>query len=176
MRIIIKLSVAVAVIAAGVYITGSLLPEEHTVIRSTVLDQSRGTVWNLITDNEKMKDWMPETKEVKELPKSKDGNEMWRFEDKSGHYMVVENTVTKAQAQLTSHIVETDYPFGGDWIFTLEDAGKDKTKLTLTEKGKIYNPFCRFLSHFIMGYDQGVEKFLEAVAKKFNETPDITIE
>lgn len=176
MRVIIKLAIAVLVIVLGVYITGSLLPETHVVSRSITLSQTQEKVWDLITDNTKMKEWNPDMSDIRRLPDSKEGNEVWRFEDKSRHYMVVESVEKTSPSHLTNHITETDYPFGGDWIFDLETTEDGKTKLTLTEKGTVSSPFCRFFTHFIMGYDKGVKMFLENVAKKFNEEVVVTAE
>ena len=174
MRFLIILAVIGFSFVGGVYVTGYFLPERHSVTRSITVNQPQDFVWKVITDNKAMVEWNPNTKAVKQLPFSDQGDEIWRFEDTSGHYIVVQHIVQIAPEKLVSRITATDYPFSGDWIFELSHDDAHHTTLTLTEEGIIPNPFFRVLSHFILGYDMGVKHFITALDTKFMQknTPE----
>ena len=57
-------------------------------------------------------------------------------------------------------------PFGGTWTFDLAD----RTVLTITEHGEVYNVLFRFLSRFVFGHYATQEQFLRGVGTRLHET------
>ena len=46
----------------------------------------------------------------------------------------------------------------------------DGTRLTITERGEVYNPIFRFLSRFVFAQTATMESFLRGLGGKFGET------
>jgi hypothetical protein len=67
--------------------------------------------------------------------------------------------------RFVTRIADPDQPFGGTWTFEIapDVAG---SRLTITERGEVYNPIFRFLSRFVFGYTGTMESFLKAARTK----------
>jgi hypothetical protein len=50
------------------------------------------------------------------------------------------------------------------------------TRVTITEDGKIYNPFFRFLSRYVFGYAQSMQTYLTDLATELQETVQVSCE
>lgn len=55
--------------------------------------------------------------------------------------------------------------FGGTWTLEIEPTD-DGGKLTITERGRIYNPLFRFLSRFTFGHDATAKQFMAELRKR----------
>lgn len=167
MRFFIKLIAILLVLGALVFTAGTLLPEKHSISRSIELSQQPQEVWDVMIDYNTMVEWNPNTESVAKLKDSDEGNDVWRFEDKRGHFMVLEDVIKNEPEMLVSKITETDYPFGGEWVFEIE-ATETGSTLTITENGSISNPLLRVLFRYVLGYDKGIEMYEEALQEKLN--------
>jgi len=60
---------------------------------------------------------------------------------------------------------------GGDPDSTLNEhwAISGQCQLTIVERGKVRNPFFRFMSRFIFGHGATIENYLSSLAKSFGE-------
>jgi hypothetical protein len=67
-------------------------------------------------------------------------------------------TETDPPHRLVTAIVGKNLPFGGTWTYEFVTIGENTT-LTVTERGEIYNPFFRFVSRFLMGYEGSLKTF-----------------
>jgi hypothetical protein len=65
-----------------------------------------------------------------------------------------------------TRIADPDQPFGGTWTFELTRAGAG-TRVTITERGEVYNPIFRFLSRFVFGHTATLESCLLALERKW---------
>jgi len=82
-----------------------------------------------------------------------------------GSYAIV---AQQRPTQFVTAIAKKDLPYGGSWTFDLApNAGG--TTLTITENGEVYNPFFRFMSRYVFGYDSSIDAFLAALRK---DAPD----
>lgn len=172
MRFLIKLIAVLLVLSALVFTAGTILPKQHSVSRSIPIAQPADTVWKVITDYPAITEWHAHIKSVTQLDNSSEGNNVWRFEDKRGHYMVLEEVEKQAPHKLITRIVKTDCPFGGEWVFELRENGEG-TVLTITENGTIRNPVLRVFSRYILGYNKGIKMYEDALLKKL-EAPEET--
>jgi hypothetical protein len=76
------------------------------------------------------------------------------------------------QRRLVGKITDRKLPFGGTWTFEIAPVPEGAT-LRITENGFVSNPVFRFMSRFVFGYTDEMEKYLRSLAKKFGETPHI---
>lgn len=173
MRWFIGIIVILIVAAVGIYGAGSALPASHTVIRAAYYQQPVETVWESISNYEKLPEWNRDIVRIKRQA-DHEGHPVWRAEDKEGGYMVLEIEQSEAPHLHKSRIVETNLPFSGVWIFELKaDAERGGSYLKLTEKSEIGSPFFRFIAYYFVGIDLGVRRFLKSLGGKFGESPII---
>jgi hypothetical protein len=64
-----------------------------------------------------------------------------------------------------TRVADPDQPFGGTWTF---DIGPDSggARLTITERGEVYNPVFRFIARFVFGYTATIEGYLRSLREK----------
>ncbi len=156
--------IALGVVAVAV---GALLPQGHVASRTARFKQSPDVLWQTIADIAASPSWRPDVKSVERLPDS-NGHEMWREVGKYGQPMPMETIESIAPRRLVRRIADPKLPFGGTWTFEIAPANGGST-VTITENGKIYNPFFRFMARFVLGYTATMETYLKALGKKFGE-------
>jgi hypothetical protein len=64
-----------------------------------------------------------------------------------------------------ARIADTDLPFGGTWTYELKPEGAG-TRVTITERGEVYNPIFRFMSRFVLSQTATMEKYLAALTAR----------
>ena len=140
MRIAIWI-VVVLVAAVGVIgLVGYCLPVDHTASRSAEFTKPPEAVWPLIADPNSYRGW-------------------WTGAD-------VKTAVVESAppSRLVTRIVD-ETQFGGTWTFDLTPTPTG-TRLTITERGEIYNVMFRALSKYVFRYTATMESFLKALELK----------
>lgn len=140
MRWILWIVLSLVGLVGVVVIIGYLLPVGHVASRSADFNKSPETVHALIADVKNYSRWWPE-------------NEV--------NVAVVENV---PPARFVTRIVgETS--FGGTWTMAIAPT-PNGSRLTITERGDIYNPIFRTLARFVFGHARTMESCLAAARKK----------
>jgi uncharacterized protein YndB with AHSA1/START domain len=160
--LLVVLAVVVALLACVVLI-GWALPERHEVSRSTALPQPPDVVWRALTDAAAFPTWRSDVISVEQLSASP-GHESWREQQKSGS-LTYEVTEAEPPSRLVTRIADKNLPFGGSWTYELSPVSGG-TRLTITERGEVYNPVYRFVSRFVMGHTATIDRYLEDLKKK----------
>jgi len=160
-----SLAVLVALVVI-VVVVGWLLPVGHEASRSARFNQPPDRVYGVIADVARYADWFEGVSRVDMLETS-DGRVRFREHMSTGP-VVMEVAERRPPTRFVTRIADPDQPFGGTWTFELtpENGG---TRLTITERGEVYNPIFRFMSRFVFGYTGTMEAFLESLGKKFGE-------
>jgi hypothetical protein len=65
-------------------------------------------------------------------------------------------------------IADPKLPFGGTWTYEVIPS-EGGTRLRITERGEVYNPIFRFISHFIIGQTRTMDEYLAALGRKYGE-------
>ncbi|MER6364722.1 SRPBCC family protein [Kitasatospora sp. NPDC001527] len=164
---------AVAVLAAGAaaavaatLAAGRRLPVEHVSGGGLDLAQPPGAVWEVLTDVELFPAWRPDVSRVERLPATAAGLARWCEYGRHGH-TVYEVLESEAPHRLVTGIADPDLPYGGTWTFVLTGAGGGCT-LTVTERGEVYQPLYRAVSHYVTGEGAAVHRFLAALAHRMS--------
>lgn len=149
---------------------GMLLPQSHVVARSMVLKQKRDAVYALISDMKNAPAWRKDIEAVEEV-KGEADETLYREKSKHGTltYCIVKR---EAPQKFVTMIADKDAPFGGGWMFDLAEEG-DGTRITITERGEVYNPVFRFMAKFVFGHHKTMETYLANLAARFSETAAI---
>jgi Polyketide cyclase / dehydrase and lipid transport len=171
---------SLAAIVALVAIIGTLLPKGHVATRAARFRQTPDAVWQAITGYEDFPKWRTGVQSVTRLP---DANGHVVFMERSGSgssaqqipYEIVESVAPAggAPGRLVAKIADPKLPFGGSWTYEVS-AADGGTLLRITERGEVYNPIFRFVSHFFMSQTKTMEDYLSALGKKFGETVTIS--
>lgn len=166
--------IVVAVIATLVVIVvavGFALPEKHTAARVARYRASPEQVWATITDISAFPAWRRDVKSVEPLP-AVDGLPSWRELGSDGAitYRVVTATPPSpaAPGRLVTRIADKSLPFGGEWEYEVSTDGAG-SRLTITERGEVYNPVYRFVSRFVMGHTATIDAYLRNLRAKLGE-------
>lgn len=120
----------------AVWAGGALLPIAHEATGSATFDVPPVTLHQIIADRERYPEW-------------------W---DDDTPTMVIEN---RPPDRLVTRIVD-GLPFGGTWTFEVVPDGTG-SRLTITERGEIYNPIFRIMSRYVFGHTATIDRFLTAL-------------
>jgi uncharacterized protein YndB with AHSA1/START domain len=148
---------------------GCFVPRYHTATRALVSKQPPEEVWKVITDFAAAPAWQDELQTAEPVADERQRT-VWRETDKRGYVTLLETVTAEAPRHLVRAIVDEEGPFSGQWDFVLEpeDAG---TRLTLTERGQIPNPFFRLMFRLFMTPSLYIENYLKALAIRLGDLP-----
>ncbi len=148
-----------------VALIGFSLPPEHVASRSATINRPAADVWRTITGVEEFPAWRPSVKTVQVLGRTP---LRWR-EDGSNGALTLEAIEIREPNRLVTEIADKNLPFGGRWVYELRPVtgqGPDRTEVTITEHGEVYNPIFRFVSRFIMGQTATIEAYLSDLERR----------
>ena len=136
------------------------LPVSHTAERSAEVSAPAERVWEALTNVGAFPLWRPDVTSVDQLP-----DQTWREHGENG---VITYRVTAADppSRLVVRIVDQSLPFGGEWEYHVVPG-----RVSITERGEIYNPFFRFMSRFVFGQTAGIEAYLWALKRRVESQP-----
>jgi len=166
MRYVLMAVGVLVLLVVAVVVIGWTLPTHHRVREVRDYRTTPGALFALITDVRAFPAWRTDVKNV-ELLSDGTGRLRWRETTKNGPpitYVAEESIPPK---RLVSRIADTNLPFGGSWTYEITDDIADRTVLTITEDGDVYNPIFRFASRFVMGQTATIDRYLADVEKKF---------
>jgi uncharacterized protein YndB with AHSA1/START domain len=152
------LCVIVLVVAA----VGYALPVAHVASRGATFAQPPERLFAVLTDLESFPKWRSDVKAVELLAQGPP--KRWRERGGNGD-ITFELVEVQPPAHLISRIADTDLPFGGTWTYELLPEGSG-TRLTITERGEVYNPLFRFMSRFVFGHTATMDQFLANLKKR----------
>jgi hypothetical protein len=110
-------------------VIGTMLPVKHQVSRSETFTLPAAQLWDL---------------SLAIFHRTNDGT-----------YAVVE---AEAPRRLVTAVVAKNLPYEGTWTYDFAPHG-DATTLTITEQGEVTNPFFRFMSRFVFGYEGSIRTY-----------------
>ena len=155
---------ALVAIVGLVTVIGYFLPVAHTASRDAFIAAPAADVFATISDVERYSEWWSDISRVEMLPADA-GRVRFREHMTSGP-VVMEVEQATAPSRFVTRIADPDQPFGGTWTFELATAGSG-TRVTITERGEVYNPIFRFMSRFMFGYTGTMESCLRALEKRW---------
>jgi hypothetical protein len=140
MRIAIYVVVSLIAVVGVIALVGFFVPVSHVASRSVEFSKPPDVVFALIADPGSYKGWWDgaevKSEVVERVPPSK--------------------LVTKV-------VGETQ--FGGTWTFEITPTAAG-SRLTITERGEIYNLVFRALARYVIGYTGTMDSYLQAARKK----------
>ena len=151
--------VAIVGVAA---LVGWLLPVKHEASASARIDRPREAIYAAICDVAAYPNWFKGVSRV-EMLDAPAGVVRFREHMSTGP-VVMEIVDATPPSRFVTRIADPTQPFGGTWTFELAPDGGG-TRVTITERGEIYNPIFRFMARFIFGYTKTMESCLKGLAR-----------
>ncbi len=145
---------------AGVYGVGLALPESHTATLTATLPADPETVWAALTNVQDFPDWRPGVEEVEIV--ILDGRPGWRESGSAGEatFAIAE---VEPGSRMVTRLADDDPDRVGSWTWQIAPDG-DGTVVRVTETGEIRSPVARFVVHYLLGYDAGMQEYVEALS------------
>ena len=165
--LILVLGLLVALILV-ILVVGLLLPEEHHASRTLGTKQSPQVIWDTINDHANEAKWRSDIESVTSLGE-RNGKPVWQEKYKDGNTLALMTTESKPPTRMVREIAE-EGPFSGRWEIDIQPAPTG-SNVTITEVGKVSNPFFRFVSKHVIGHTTQMERYLTSLAGKFGEQP-----
>lgn len=166
--LILVVGILVALILV-VLVVGLLLPEQHHVSRTLRTKQSPQAIWDAINNHANEPKWRPDVASVTSLG-DRNGKPVWQENYKDGNTVALMTTESKPPTRMVREIAE-EGPFSGRWEIDIQPT-PEGSSVTITEVGKIPNPFFRFVSRYVIGHTTFMERYLTSLAGKFGEQPE----
>jgi hypothetical protein len=165
MRWIVILAGTLAALIVVVALVGAMLPRDHVASVTGRIAAKPDDVWATITTPADFPQWRSDVKRVEMLPVTPTGPS-WREHGNNGAITFAVDA-WEPPKRFVGRIADTGLPFGGSWEYRVEPDGPSAARVTITERGSVYNPIFRFVSRFIMGYTGTMKTYLNALARRF---------
>lgn len=153
----------VAGFVAFVVLIGAMTPRQHTATCKLSLRAAPATVWQLITDWQRLPQWRRELRAVEPL----EGGG-WVEISKFGR-MPMRIEQQQPERLLVLRLADEQLPFGGTWTFRLEPRPDGGTELAVTEDGSIRPILFRAMARTVFGYHKTLEGYLRSLAQRLGE-------
>lgn len=163
----------IAFIAAGILVglivvpiaIGAMLPEKHRASRSAIFNASPERLFSLITGPQ---DWRHDLRSV-ERGVDANGQAWVRETTKRGDTVTYEVIDFDPPRRYVARIADKKLPYGGQWTYQIEPRGS-QTQLRIVEDGEVYNPIFRFVSKFVIGHTETIDKYLRDIASQTGDS------
>jgi polyketide cyclase/dehydrase/lipid transport protein len=165
MRWILVVAITLVGLVALIAIVGAMLPRDHVASVTARIAANPGDVWTTITTPAAFPEWRSDVKRVELLPSTATGPS-WREHGRNGA-LTFAVEVWEPPTRFVGRIADTGLPFGGSWEYRVDPDGPTASRVTITERGSIYNPIFRFVSRFVTGYTATMAGYLKALAHRF---------
>lgn len=169
---LIRIVLVLVVIVLAVVVAGALLPEEHHASRTLITKQSAQTLWDTINNHATEPEWRTDVASVTSLGE-RDGKPVWQENYKDGNKVTLMTTEAKPPTRMVRELTDLEGPFSGRWEIDITPTAAG-SNITITEIGKVSNPFFRFVSKYIIGHTTFMERYLKGLAGKFGEQPQFS--
>ena len=145
-----------------VAVAGYLLPVGHVASRDATFAATPDRVFATIADVARYGEWRPDVSSVEVLSTSP--RTRWKEKGSNGE-ITFEIDEASPPSRLVARIADRSLPFGGTWTYELAPSGNG-TKLTITERGEVYNPIFRFMARFVFGHTATLDNYLKALGRR----------
>lgn len=136
--VVVSLIGAIGLVA----LIGFFLPVAHEASRSADVNKPPEVVYALLSDLPNYRQWWPENE------------------------VNVEVVEAVPPSKIVTRIVG-ETAFGGTWTIAIAPAGNG-SRVTITERGEVYNVIFRTLSRFVFGHTATMESCLKAATTKLS--------
>jgi uncharacterized protein YndB with AHSA1/START domain len=148
---------ALAALVTIVLAIGWSLPVAHTASSTRVVPAAPDRVFAIVSDFARYPEWRTGVSRVEVTGAPGAGQVIQESADYGD--MPYRVDAWEPPSRLVTRITGTGMPFGGTWTYEIgpDEAG---ARVTITERGEIYNAFFRFMARFVFGYTATMDQYL----------------
>ena len=157
----------IVALLVGILVAGMLLPEDHRASRTLVTKQKPEAIWAAINDHANEPAWRSDVQNVTSLGE-RNGKPVWQENYKDGNKVTMITTESRPPTRMVRELTDLEGPFSGRWEIDIQPTAEG-SNVTVTEIGKVSNPFFRFVSKYVIGHTTFMERYLSGLAGKFGE-------
>jgi len=159
--VLLVIGIIVAVVVLMTFI-GILMPRDHVASSSALIPASPVEIYGVITEVQTSPKWRSELSSVEVLAAQP---LRWRETSRFGP-VTFEQVSATPPTHFESRIADTTLAFGGSWSYDIAPEGSG-SRVTITERGEVYNPFFRFMARFVFGHYNTQYGYLRALGRRF---------
>jgi uncharacterized protein YndB with AHSA1/START domain len=164
MGILIRIVIALLVLAAVVVVIGMAMPRAHRAESRITLDKPAEAVWAVVRNPESLVGTWSELKSARRVQEG--GREVWE-QNAGGFDMRLIVQSDNPPTRLVTRIdADEKAAFGGTWTYTLTPVG-GSTTVSVVEDGYVGNPVFRVMMA-LMGKHRTIDGYLSALADKLD--------
>jgi uncharacterized protein YndB with AHSA1/START domain len=152
-----------AAIVLVIVLVGWMLPVAHVASGSVRLARPSEEIHAIVSDVASYPAWWADMTQIEMLPPV-DGRTRFR-QFMGADPVIVEVLESVPPTRFVTRIADPDQPFGGTWTLEIAPDGTG-SRLTVIERGEVYNPVFRFVSRFVFGHTATIDSFLRALQRK----------
>lgn len=170
MKVLKILAVVLVAVVAVTGVIGLMLPKAHEATRSALVDAPITAIYSMIITPEAYPEWRPDVERVERM----DSDRFREFGENGP--MVFRIVQRDPLARVVVALDDPDQPFSGTWTIELAEEGEPgrRTRVRITERGEVPNPFFRAIARAMMLPTDSIEAYLRNLGRRFNQ--DVTIE
>jgi hypothetical protein len=170
-RWVLGASLAIAAVVLLTAAVGSSMPGEYTAVRSASFRQNPEVLWKLFTDAGAGPCWRTDLQRVEEVCDAS-GHALVREVYRNGRTITLETLESVPPRRLVRRICDADGFVTGCWSAEIV-ATPDGSRLTLTERGSIANPFARLAFRLLVDPAESLDRTLRMAGERLGEQPAI---
>lgn len=141
--ILIWVGLVVGLLLLAANIWGSRIPAEHVITQEISVAAPDQVVWQLMAAPSRVAEWNPIVMNTEPV-QAPGGQNQWREHYRTGDKLLVTYEVAEENHQLTKTVADPDFPFQGNWKFTVVADGST-TKVLVEERLTLPNPIARLV-------------------------------
>jgi uncharacterized protein YndB with AHSA1/START domain len=151
-------------LVAVLLVIGWLLPVGHRATVSRTIEADPDRVFRVIAEFARYPEWRTDVDRVEVSGPDGVGQVVREF---GGHGEIPYRVEALDPPRRLVMRITGDLPFGGSWTYVTTPEGADRTTVTITEDGEVYNPLFRVLSRFVFGHTATMDTYLRDLARRF---------
>ena len=173
MKWVLVITGVIVALVLIVLLVGVSLPRDHVAAMSARIAAAPDSVWHALTDPAGFPAWRRDVQRVELLPPTATGPS-WREHSRMGAITYAVD-VYEPPRRLVGRIADVGLAFGGSWEYRIAPDGPSASRVTIIERGFVYNPLFRFMSRFVMGHTATIDAYLRALGRRFGTetTPEV---
>jgi len=165
-KLLVYLVLFLGLVAGGVYLYGRAQPEEHMAGPKT-RDVKRWPIacYEAVANVQEHPKWCSMIKEVRDY--KKEGDKLsYICVLADGTELISTMELGFKPKEIVWKVRDSRNDFTGTWTFKFDEAGEAKTKVSLTEIGRIESPLMRAMFALFADMEKSVNTFLDDLKKK----------
>jgi hypothetical protein len=165
-RLLIAITVAIALGAAGIFIVGTKSNPDYLNSRTETYAASQAQIWSFLTRVENQPQKRGQVKKIELLEGSESGNKRWREYTAAGAHIDYEIASQNPNSFLSVTMVSETFGMIATWNYAITPVTRNVTQVRIVELSRVENPWVRGLM-ILSGRGTGIKQEHRQLADQF---------